>query len=479
MAITISDTTPRVQYTATSGQTAFTVSFEFFANTDLKVYNASSLLTYAASPSDGTEYSVTGAGVTGGGTVTLGSGGATLNDVITIYRDMPISRATDFPTSGAFQIASLNDELDKLTAMVQQVETDAKYSPKFSEVTSTGFDLTFPELVANKVISVNSAGTALEAAQSITDVSAVATVVDEIALLGVAGVITDMGILGTADVVSDMNVLATADVVADMNTLASADFVSDLNTLATSDIVTDMNLLATSANVTAMGLLGVSGVVTNMGLLGTSAVVTDMGLLGTSAVVTDLDILATSANVTAMGLLGTSAVVTNMGLLGTSAVVADLDIVADNIAGVTSFADRYRVGSSNPASSLDEGDLFFNTTDNALKYYNGSGWASITAGIGSLADDTTPQLGGMLDVNGNHIGDGTLELLKFSETGSAINEFTIANAATGNGPTLSASSSSDSNVDINITPLGTGKTVISGSMNDSISTTGKALVMGF
>tara|TARA_R100001530_G_scaffold28480_1_gene22525 strand:- start:55 stop:1494 length:1440 start_codon:yes stop_codon:yes gene_type:complete len=479
MAITISDTTPRVQYTATSGQTAFTVSFEFFANTDLKVYNASSLLTYAASPSDGTEYSVTGAGVTGGGTVTLGSGGATLNDVITIYRDMPISRATDFPTSGAFQIASLNDELDKLTAMVQQVETDAKYSPKFSEVTSTGFDLTFPELVANKVISVNSAGTALEAAQSITDVSTVATVVDEIALLGVAGVITDMGILGTADVVSDMNVLATADVVADMNTLASADFVSDLNTLATSDIVTDMNLLATSANVTAMGLLGVSGVVTNMGLLGTSAVVTDMGLLGTSAVVTDLDILATSANVTAMGLLGTSAVVTNMGLLGTSAVVADLDIVADNIAGVTSFADRYRVGSSNPASSLDEGDLFFNTTDNALKYYNGSGWASITAGIGSLADDTTPQLGGMLDVNGNHIGDGTLELLKFSETGSAINEFTIANAATGNGPTLSASSSSDSNVDINITPLGTGKTVISGSMNDSISTTGKALVMGF
>ena len=184
MAITISDTTPRVQYTATSGQTAFTVNFEFFANTDLKVYNASSLLTYAVSPSDGTEYSVTGAGVTGGGTVTLGSGGATLNDVITIYRDMPISRATDFPTSGAFQIASLNDELDKLTAMVQQVETDAKYSPKFSEVTSTGFDLTFPELVASKVISVNSGGTALEATHSITDVATVAGLSSEITTLG-------------------------------------------------------------------------------------------------------------------------------------------------------------------------------------------------------------------------------------------------------------------------------------------------------
>ena len=28
-------------------------------------------------------------------------------------------------------------------------------------------------------------------------------------------------------------------------------------------------------------------------------------------------------------------------------------------------------------------------------------------------EDITPQLGGMLDVNGNAIGDGTLELIKF------------------------------------------------------------------
>ena len=41
-----------------------------------------------------------------------------------------------------------------------------------------------------------------------------------------------------------------------------------------------------------------------------------------------------------------------------------------------------------------------------------------TAEANDLIEDTSPQLGGMLDVNGNHIGDGTLELLKFSETGS-------------------------------------------------------------
>ena len=63
---------------------------------------------------------------------------------------------------------------------------------------------------------------------------------------------------------------------------------------------------------------------------------------------------------------------------------------------------------------------------------------------------TSPKIGtSIFDTGGN-------ELLKLTATGSAINELTLANAATGNGPVLSATSSSDSNVDININPLGTG-----------------------
>lgn len=80
---------------------------------------------------------------------------------------------------------------------------------------------------------------------------------------------------------------------------------------------------------------------------------------------------------------------------------------------------------------------------------------SLASGLSALVDDTSPQLGGQLDVNGNPLGDGTLELLKFSETGSAVNEFTIANAATGNGPELQATGD-DTNIDIEIVPKGTG-----------------------
>jgi len=42
--------------------------------------------------------------------------------------------------------------------------------------------------------------------------------------------------------------------------------------------------------------------------------------------------------------------------------------------------------------------LYFNTTSSALKYFDGSAWQSITAGISDIVSDTTPQLGGNLDV---------------------------------------------------------------------------------
>ena len=68
---------------------------------------------------------------------------------------------------------------------------------------------------------------------------------------------------------------------------------------------------------------------------------------------------------------------------------------------------------------------------------------------------TSPKVGtSILDTNG-------AELAKVTATGSAVNEFTIANAATGAGPTLS-STGDDSNIDINVTPKGTGDVVLAG-----------------
>ncbi len=53
---------------------------------------------------------------------------------------------------------------------------------------------------------------------------------------------------------------------------------------------------------------------------------------------------------------------------------ADVTTVATNVTGVTSFAEKYRVGSADPSTSLDAGDLFYNTSSSVMKVYNGSAW---------------------------------------------------------------------------------------------------------
>jgi hypothetical protein len=84
---------------------------------------------------------------------------------------------------------------------------------------------------------------------------------------------------------------------------------------------------------------------------------------------------------------------------------------------------------------------------------------STSSGLGNLVEDTTPQLGGQLDVNGNAIGDGTNELITFTEDASAVNHVNIENEATGSGPIIS-SAGDDTNIDVKIHGKNTGNVVL-------------------
>jgi hypothetical protein len=55
---------------------------------------------------------------------------------------------------------------------------------------------------------------------------------------------------------------------------------------------------------------------------------------------------------------------------------ANISSVATNLASVNNFAEQYRISSSAPTSSLNVGDLYFDTTANELKVYKSSGWAA-------------------------------------------------------------------------------------------------------
>ena len=137
-------------------------------------------------------------------------------------------------------------------------------------------------------------------------------------------------------------------------------------------------------------------------------------------------------------------------------------------------------------------DVFCTLPASKAVYLDASG-----GGVGALAavvDDTTPQLGGNLDVNGNAIvsaSDGNIPLAPNGTgevligSGSATGDLTSSGAYdliidTNTGTNAgNITLSNGANGAITLTPNGTGVVAIEGSMNPSVSSTGKALVMGF
>jgi len=401
MAITISDISPRIQYTATSGQTSFTVPFEFFADNDLVVVNTNAggvntTLTKAASPSSASQYSVTGAGVTGGGSITLG-GGATLNDKYTITRNVPIARSTDFATTGVFPIDSLNTELDKLVAMMQQQGVDINLSPRASSTTSTAYGLIFPELVADKILSVNSAGNSLLFSQEIGNFkgnwSASTSYVQR-------------------DIVKDTSTnnifIANA-----AHTSSGSQPLTTNTDSAKWDLLVDAASATTSASAAATSATAAASSATTASGHATTAT-TKAGEAATSATNSASSATAAAASATA----------------------------AANSADA--FDDIYLGSKSSDPSTDNDGDalaagmLYFNTTSDVLRVYSGSAWQD-------AAVDTSTFI----------TLSGTQTLSNKTLTAPVINGATIG----------STDLATASNGDINLAPNGTGKVVIKGNTN--------------
>lgn len=167
MTILSANNTPRVSYTATSSQTAFTIPFEFFNITDLKVYKNTALMTFNSSASTNTTYKVTGTSSTtdsayefgDGGTVTFGAG-LTSGDIVVIVRETPIERTSDFAVNGTFDVTALNTQQDKFTSMIADVNQQSSRSLKlydYDTVSATTF-IPVKATRANKVLSFDTNG---------------------------------------------------------------------------------------------------------------------------------------------------------------------------------------------------------------------------------------------------------------------------------------------------------------------------------
>jgi hypothetical protein len=81
---------------------------------------------------------------------------------------------------------------------------------------------------------------------------------------------------------------------------------------------------------------------------------------------------------------------------------------------------RAPTGTTFPSGTEEDGELFFRTDLDKLYCWNGSSWSDLASGgLSAVVDDTTPQLGGDLDVNGHQITYGATQVLNIDSTGRA------------------------------------------------------------
>ena len=151
----------------------------------------------------------------------------------------------------------------------------------------------------------------------------------------------------------------------------------------------------------------------------------------------------------------------------------------------TMWLDTTNSGSNSLEIKFFDGsdDISFATVDTSANTIN---FIDSTVSF-DIVSDTSPQLGGDLDTNSANIkiddahgildDDGNEQII-FQKTASAVNQFDITNAATGNNPSISATGD-DSNIGITLTPKGTGEIVIAaGDLNyggTAVTSTGAEL----
>lgn len=134
--VPIQDTNPRNQYVAADDQTTFPYTFWVSGAEDIGVYVNGALMSVAD------DYTVTDIQSVTGGNVIFNTGLAN-GDVVTLSRQMPFARVTEFQTGGTFKAEVLNFELSKMIAMMQQLQRDVHRSLKLSTISGANPDLLF------------------------------------------------------------------------------------------------------------------------------------------------------------------------------------------------------------------------------------------------------------------------------------------------------------------------------------------------
>jgi hypothetical protein len=170
--MTVSSTTSRITYAGNGSTTAFAVPFYFLADSDLVVIKTNSV-GVSTTQVLSTNYTVSGSGVSSGGTVTCTVAPAT-GETLIIYRDPAVTQLTDYQANDPFPAETHERALDKLTMITQRLKDKLARSFVLSDGDASGASTTLPTPQANKLVGWNSSGTGLENVDASTLATSVA-----------------------------------------------------------------------------------------------------------------------------------------------------------------------------------------------------------------------------------------------------------------------------------------------------------------
>lgn len=332
--MTVSSTTTKVSASGDGSTAAFNYTFKIFADSEMEVIIRSSTGTETTKTLT-THYTVSGAGNDAGGTVTFTSGNIPASgETVVLRRNLALTQGTDYVENDPFPANSHEDGLDRLTMITQGIQEELDRAIKASKtntISSVEFAISAADR-ANKIFAFDGSG----------DLS----------------VTQELGTYqGDWSASTDYN---ARDIVKDTSTnnifLCNTSHTSSgSQPLTTNTDSAKWDLLVDAASATASATAAAA-----------SATAAASSATASASSATSSASSATSA--------ATAQTAAETAQAAAETAQAAAELAADN------FDDTY-LGSKasdptvdNDGDALTSGDLYFNTTSNELKVYNGSAW---------------------------------------------------------------------------------------------------------
>ena len=352
--MTVSSTTVKNSYSGNGSTTSFNYTFKIFANSDLQVIIRSSTGTETTKTIT-THYTVSGAGNTNGGSVTFTSGNIPANgETVVLRRNVPQTQAIDYIANDPFPAETHEEGLDRATMTTQQVQEELDRSIKLSRtntMTSTEFAVGATDR-ASKVLGFDANG--------------------ELAVTQELGTNRGNWSSGTDYNARDLVKDTSTNNIFLVNTAHTSSGSQPLTTNANSakyDLIVDAASATTSQTAAANSATAAATSETNAGNSATAAANS-----------------ATSASTSATTATTQATNASNSATAAANSATASANSAAAAEATFDNFDDSYLgAKSSNPTvdndgNALQDGALYFNTTDNVMKVYDlaSTTWLQLT-----------------------------------------------------------------------------------------------------